>query len=210
MKKILILFAVSVAASFAPQFSLYSQSAPDVETIVIIRHGEKTQTELGQLNVMGLNRALALPDVLTGKFGKPDFIFAPDPSEQVGRKGRKVSYVRPLATIEPTAVKLGMSVNAQFGYTQIVKLQSELLKPEYSRAVVFIAWEHAEADRLAKNIVESCGGKRETVPDWPGKDFDSIFVIRISRSEGRMTAAFSVEKENLDGKLSNTFPSPGK
>jgi hypothetical protein len=52
-----------------------------VETIVFLRHGEKPDKEIGQLNCQGLNRALALPRILSSKFGKPDYIFAPARSE---------------------------------------------------------------------------------------------------------------------------------
>ena len=81
------------------------------ETIVLIRHGEKPVDGLGQLNCQGLNRSLALPRVLLAKFGKPAFIFAPNPTRQVNDKGRPYDYVRPLATIEPTAIQLGLPVN---------------------------------------------------------------------------------------------------
>src|SRR5271165_6976951 len=55
----------------------------DVETIVAIRHGEKPPEGLGNLSCRGLNRALALPNVLLSKYGKPEFIFAPNPTEKV-------------------------------------------------------------------------------------------------------------------------------
>ena len=42
----------------------------------VLRHGEKPLLGLGQLTCKGLNRALALPQVLLAKFGKPSFIFA--------------------------------------------------------------------------------------------------------------------------------------
>src|SRR5262245_11611330 len=50
------------------------------ETIVFMRHGEKPSGGLGQLTCQGLNRALALPSVLIGKFGRPDFVYAPNPN----------------------------------------------------------------------------------------------------------------------------------
>ena len=49
---------------------------PAGETIVLLRHGEKPPTGLGQLTCKGLNRALALPSLLIGRYGKPDFIYA--------------------------------------------------------------------------------------------------------------------------------------
>jgi len=54
------------------------------------------------LSCQGLNRSLALPDVLMAKFGRPAFIFAPNPQQQVNDKGQIYDYIRPLATIEPT------------------------------------------------------------------------------------------------------------
>jgi len=50
---------------------------------VLIRHGEKPPGGLGQLTCKGLNRSLALPSLLIGRYGKPDFIFAPDPAQRV-------------------------------------------------------------------------------------------------------------------------------
>jgi hypothetical protein len=89
------------------------------ETIVAIRHAEKPPGGLGQLTCRGLNRALALPKVLIGRFGKPDAIYAPDPADEVMDGSNSYSYVRPLVTIEPTAIALGMPVNTQIGYGDI-------------------------------------------------------------------------------------------
>ncbi|HEX7652271.1 MAG TPA: histidine phosphatase family protein, partial [Verrucomicrobiae bacterium] len=100
------------------------------QTIVCIRHGEKPKRGLGQLTPRGLNRALALPDVLLARYGKPQYIFAPNPTEKVdGKPG--YYYVRPLTTIEPTAIKCGLPVNTQFGYTEIKALENELNKTNY-------------------------------------------------------------------------------
>ncbi len=88
-----------------------------METIVCIRHGEKPHGGLGQLTNRGLNRSLALPEVLLKKYGTPQFIFAPNPSEKVD--GAKYFYIRPLATIEPTAIRCGLPVNTEFGYLEI-------------------------------------------------------------------------------------------
>ena len=71
---------------------------------MLVRHGEKPDKGLGQLDCQGLNRALALPAVIAKIFGKPSAIFAPDPSQQKEDDGVSYDYVRPLATIEPTAI----------------------------------------------------------------------------------------------------------
>src|SRR5580700_883634 len=87
-------FTVSIHADETTNSGpLIAASGPTVETIVCIRHGEKPKGGLGQLTCRGLNRALALPKVLLGKFGKPQFIFAPDPKQRVdGNPG--YDYVR--------------------------------------------------------------------------------------------------------------------
>ena len=100
------------------------------ETIVAIRHAEKPPASLGQLTCKGLNRALALPKVLIPRYGKPDRIYAPDPGTRIGRLGNlSYSYVRPLITIEPTAIQLGMPVNALIGFKNVGQLRIELVTP---------------------------------------------------------------------------------
>src|SRR5271154_1866439 len=121
--------------------------AESVETIVCVRHGEKPKAGLGQLTCRGLNRALALPKVLLAKFGKPDFVFAPNPAQKSDHD--RYYYVRPLMTIEPTAVRCGLPVNTQFGYKDIKGLENELQKTDYRKATVFVAWEHYYLDSFA-------------------------------------------------------------
>jgi hypothetical protein len=178
-----------------------------VETIVIVRHGEKPPAGLGQLKCRGLNRALALPKVLLSKFGRPDYIFAANPSVQL-RDGNSplYSYVRPLATIEPLAIELGMPVNTQIGFNQIQQLQAEVTKPMYSNAVIILAWEHGYQDDFAKNLMTAYGGDSSMVPPWSNDDYDSIFVIRLKRSGDKTRATFALDAEGLNGKLSDKCP----
>jgi hypothetical protein len=75
-----------------------------METIVFLRHSEK-QPGIGPIDLPGLNRALALPPVLIANFGRADYVFAPAPEGKVTEGGlRRFDYIRPLATIEPTAI----------------------------------------------------------------------------------------------------------
>jgi hypothetical protein len=178
-----------------------------VETIVCIRHGEKPPGGLGQLTCRGLNRALALPKVLLGKYGSPQFIFAPNPTQKVDPKGGKVAYyyVRPLATIEPTAIRCGLPVNTQFGFREIKALEGELQKQEYQNATVFVAWEHGQLDVFAKNLLQDNGGDPAQVPSWPDDEYDMIFVFKIVTENGQNTISFAVDHEGLNG-LSDTCP----
>jgi hypothetical protein len=171
-------------------------SPPTVETIICIRHGEKPTNGLGQLTCQGLNRALALPKVLLEKYGTPQFVFAPNPTQKVDNKGSY--YVRPLATIEPTAIRCGLPVNTQFGYKEIQGLEAELAQPRYATATVFVAWEHALLDDFVREMVGNYGADPKQVPSWPGQDYDTIFVLKITRTPGRASIVFTIDHENLD------------
>ena len=176
-----------------------------VETIVFIRHGEKPANDEGQLTCQGLNRALALPDLLIARYGTAQFVFAPATTKKPASKnagfapGTTFSYVRPLMTIEPTAIRLGLPVDTKFAYDEIGGLQSELTATAYQRATVFVAWEHAAVDQLVKRMVSAFGGDAAEVPDWPPDDYDSIFVVRLRTEGGKRTVSFAHEQEGLNG-----------
>ena len=118
------------------QPGLPTPPAAAVETIVFLRHGEKPDKEIGQLDCQGLNRALALPRVLMSKFGRPDFLFAPATTRlpKFGGGGGP-NYLRPLATIEPTAIQLGMPVDTDFGYSNIDGLRIRIDPAKISKRV---------------------------------------------------------------------------
>ena len=182
------------------------------ETIVMIRHGEKPRAGLGQLTCRGLNRALALPPLLIARYGKPDAIYAPDPAVEIqeGNFGPHYSYVRPLATIEPTAIRLGMPVNTQIGYDHIAELQQTLLQPSFAHSLIFVAWEHDNLYRFAQQMLQAYGDGASQLPPWRGWDYGTIYVLDIARSEngGKPHVTLSIQQENLGGKLTNTCPGP--
>ena len=182
------------------------------ETVVLIRHGEKPRGGLGQLTCKGMNRALALSSLLIGRYGKPDFIYAPNPSVQVkeGYNLPAYSYLRPLATIEPTAIRLGMPVNTQIGYDQIEELQQALLQPAYAHSLIFVAWEHIKLYEFAWQMLELYGSGPAQLPDWPNNDYETIYVFHITRSdkEGIPRATLEIQKEDLGNTLKDTCPGP--
>ena len=199
MRKLFISVFIGLvtATSVFAQTNAVESSVTNVETIVCVRHGEKPHGGRGQLNCKGLNRSLALPKVLLGKYGAPQFIFAPNPSEKVD--GAKFFYVRPLATIEPTAIRCGLPVNTEFGYLEIEGLENELNRPEYQNATVFVAWEHGLLDEFARNLVRHNGGSDKTVPSWRDDEYDMIFVFKITRENGQKKFSFTVDHEGLNG-----------
>ncbi|MGA7520860.1 MAG: hypothetical protein WBW84_00155 [Acidobacteriaceae bacterium] len=181
------------------------------ETIVAIRHAEKPAAGLGQLTCQGLNRALALPKILIGRYGRPEAIYAPDPAVQVNDWSNQLySYVRPLMTIEPTAIALGMPVNAQIGFTDISRLQSALTAPAYAHALIFVAWEHGMLNKFAQQMLGSYGDNPSLVPDWPNSDYDRIYIFKIQRDSGRPRLSFRIDHEDLNGHLSRACPGPAQ
>lgn len=169
------------------------------QKIIFIRHAEKPDQGLGQLNCRGLNRALALPAVLLAKFGKPDFVFASDPHEKKPDGGQLYNYVRPLLTVAPTAVQAGFPINTSFGFENIKGLQRELAAPRYQNAVVLVAWEHKKLEDMVKAMLAGTGGQPGAVPHWKGDDFDSIYVLTVQRDGGKAVASFRHEQQELNG-----------
>ncbi|MBK1613866.1 hypothetical protein CKO44_10335 [Rubrivivax gelatinosus] len=175
-------------------------------TIVILRHAEKPPLGLGQLDCRGLNRALALPAVLLRTYGAPSALYAPDPSVLKADKGVPYAYIRPLATIEPLAVRAGLPVQLHWSMEQVEPLAAHLLAQPAGTYVV--AWEHHWAARLARALVAGAGGDAARVPGWADDDFDSLYEVRLRRGEGGTTTAeFSIGHEGLDGQ-SSTCPAP--
>ncbi len=85
--------------------------------LVMFRHAEKPEAGLGQLSCQGLNRALALPGALLAAYGKPAALYAPNPGVAKDDDGVSYNYLRPLATIEPTAIRAGMTLQTRGGAT---------------------------------------------------------------------------------------------
>ena len=200
-----ILRRVGVRVGFVLAWTCAALGAQADTTLVLFRHGEKPAQGLGQLSCQGLNRALALPGVLVAQFGTPQALYAPNPGVTAIDRGTPYHYIRPLATIEPTAIRLGLPVNTTWGLTSLNEVGAELLSPAHRGQTLFVAWEHHLLVRLTRALVAEVQGDPTTVPDWPDDDFDTIFVVRIPLSG---PARFERSREGLDG-LSSTCPGAG-
>lgn len=193
---ILLTIMIAATAVIGGTTALAATSAANSgQVIVFMRHGEKPQAGLGQLSCTGLNRSLALPSVLTKIFGRPDAVFAPDPSKLKEDDGKAYAYIRPLATIEPTAIAAGLPVDTSIGYDDIDTLQKRLEGATGVRTI-FVAWEHKQIVKLVRAMLKASGGDPDQVPKWKGKDFDSLYVLTRG-PDGRLT--FSRQEEGLDG-----------
>jgi hypothetical protein len=113
---------------------------------------------------------------------------------------------RPLATIEPLAIRLGMGVQTPCGFAESSQLEDELSDPRYANKLIFVTWEHLYARKAAVDLVKAFHGDASQIPQWPGRDYDSLYVVKIHRAaDGTATAGFSLEHEGLDGQ-STTIP----
>ena len=201
LRKHRLALSIALATALAAPAMAHAAS-PDTETLVFLRHGEKPAKGYGQLDCQGLNRALALPAVIAAKFGKPDAIYAPNPSMQKRDDGELYDYVRPLAMIEPTAIQYALPVRTAYGYAQIDALERALVKPEYRGKLIVTAWEHREIEDLVRDIVNRYGDGQQEVPRWASKDFDSMYVVKLHWAGENQAprAIFSLDREGLDGR----------
>lgn len=167
-------------------------------TIVIVRHGEKPPQGLGQLTCQGLNRAMALAPLLLQRYGTPVALYATNPAQPKFDNGVAYAYIRPLATIEPLAIRIGMPVTLQWGMTETDALANQILT--IATGTQIVAWEHHWAETLARQLLTRLGGDPAEVPQWGGTDFDSVFVIRAESSKGDYRQVrFSHEQQGLNG-----------
>jgi hypothetical protein len=189
--------ALATLALAAPAPARAAAPASADETIVIIRHGEKPAQGLGQLSCRGLNRALALPGVLLARFGRPTALYAPNPAAKKADHGTLYAYIRPLATVEPLAIRAGEPVNIDWDMADVAGLAQHLLAQREGTYV--IAWEHHYGEKLARRLLAALHSAA-AVPEWDNADFDSIYVIRITTAEdGARQAAFAREQQGLNG-----------
>ncbi|HHQ2585810.1 TPA: histidine phosphatase family protein [Providencia rettgeri] len=174
-------------------FFVFSSIAHSTQTIVFIRHAEKPNNDSGQLTCKGVNRALALPDVLISQFGKPDALFASAP-----KQNKLGSSLRAVQTITPIAIKLSLPISLNYHAKETKKLQDTLLSRKYENSVIFIAWEHDNLVKAARDIMQNEGGNSGEIPKWQSNDFDSIYVLRINHDKSSKIITFERTQQGLD------------
>ncbi|EFQ64299.1 MULTISPECIES: hypothetical protein [Pseudomonas] len=187
-----------------------AQPVDGVQTLVFLRHGEKPAGGLGQLNCQGLNRAMNLATVLPEKFGKADFVFAANPTRNVeeGERDNSYSYIRPLMTISPSAIKLGLPVNIKFSANDTSDLADELVEDKYHNATIYTAWSHGYLPELINKVASEASGEKHTITeDWSGNDYDTLYVLTLTWHNGKASLLSRNYKQGLnDG--DQTCPEP--
>jgi hypothetical protein len=101
--------------------------------------------------------------VLAARFDRPAALFAPNPGVRKKDNGVPYNYIRPLATIEPTAIRLGLPVNTDIGLDELDALQAAITSPAYRDATVFVSWEHRLVAKMAAQLLPY--GHPAQVPD---------------------------------------------
>ena len=178
-----------------------AEQVDGVQTLVFLRHGEKPAGGLGQLNCQGLNRAMNLATVLPEKFGKANFVFAANPTRNVeeGEKDNSYSYIRPLMTISPSAIKLGLPVNIKFSANDTTALADELVEDKYHNAIIYTAWSHGYLPELINKVASEASGEKHTITqDWSGSDYDTLYVLTLTWHNGKASLLSRNYKQGLD------------
>jgi len=189
MKKTTLAICLSILCMCC-SFSLHAQLLPKgvLLRVVIIRHGEKPDST-NNLSCIGLNRALALPNVLDTVTGKPDYTFVP-----TIKTGKKTSSARMFQTVTPFAVQQQLAIDSKYAETDTVGAAQEVMK---KRGMVLMVWEHGNIPGLARNL-----GVKGNL-SWSGKDFDSIWIIDYTEEDSKG----KLKKPTLTIKQENIHPS---
>ena len=194
---------LAVSALFLSLESSESRAQPvdGTQTLVFLRHAEKPEGGLGQLNCQGLNRAIDLSTLLPEKFGAADYVFAANPTRNVeeGELDNSYSYIRPLMTISPAAIKLGLPVNIEFSANDTSDLARELLEDKYHNSTIYTAWSHGYLPELINKVAGKAVGKKQNITDdWESGDYDSLYVLTLTWHNGKASLQSQSYKQGLD------------
>ena len=195
------LLAVSALTLSLESSQIRAQPVDGTQTLIFLRHAEKPEGGLGQLNCQGLNRAIELSTLLPEKFGKADYVFAANPTRNVeeGELDNSYSYIRPLMTISPAAIKLGLPVNIEFSANDTSDLARELTEDKYHNATIYTAWSHGYLPELINKVAGKAVGEKQTITDdWASGDFDSLYVLTLTWHNGKASLQSHSYKQGLD------------
>jgi len=143
--------------------------------ILIMRHAQKPDTG-HKLSRTGKTRADACASyfanlVIDGKHLKLDRIFA--------TKDTRHSH-RPRLTVEPTARKLGLTIDDRFKDRQFLDLVDEI-KSWPRGENVLISWHHSTIPRMLRAFGAD---PQKLLPNgkWPGHSFDWLIELRYNQN----------------------------
>ncbi|MNI62108.1 hypothetical protein D3C73_1174140 [compost metagenome] len=128
-------------------------------------------------------------------------MFAANPTRNVeeGELDNSYSYIRPLMTISPSAIKLGLPVNIDYSANDTNDLANELLSNKYHNSVIYTAWSHGYLPELINKVAGKAVGKKQNITDdWESGDFDSLYVLTLTWRNGEASLESHSYKQGLD------------
>src|SRR6185436_19258255 len=124
--------------------------------------------------------------------------YAPNPTVKIADPAGSFYYVRPLAALEPVAIRAGISVNTNYGYNNVSGLQSVLINAAKASAIVFVPWEHTYLVKIVQSIMNAYGGGA-AVPAWVPGDYDRLYVVHVTYTASGIHAWFELDRQGLNG-----------
>ncbi len=174
MKRLILIGLIIASALFCTKVR-----AQQNLRIVFIRHGEKPPKG-DNLTCQGINRALALPQVLVKKFGVPQAIYVP----ALGL-GEATKHARMFETVMPLAAKYNLQINTSHQEKDSTQIAADL---KTKTGVVLVVWEHKALVSLMHAL-----GIEEPALKWPDDDYDSIWILDFKDAKPQFTR----DKENI-------------
>jgi hypothetical protein len=163
-------WTVAIAAAGPAPQPEGSKSHPAL--VLLIRHAEKPPDEAVSVSLspQGRKRADALPGLFTRSQARP--VPFPAPQFLFATKNSKHSH-RPVETVTPLAVNLGLRVHAEIADEDFAKVAGELFgKTKYAGKTVLICWHHATLPDLAHAL-----GATDAPGHFKGSVFDRVWQI---------------------------------
>ena len=152
--------------------------------VVIIRHAEKPSSGGDNLSCQGQNRATKLPQIITQKFGKPDYIYVP-----ALKSDKSTAHSRMFQTATPLAIKYDIAINSKYSETDYADIANSVFK---KTGTVLMVWSHSEIPALAEALGVS------DAPDWQKQDFDGVWVLTYADKKPQLTQDIEGINPSLD------------
>lgn len=167
-------------------------------TVYLIRHGEKDSD--GCESSTGLQRGDNLYDCFASKFDVPEWVYA--------FKYNCDTCQRCEQTVHAISKAIGMSgPDMSYGahdckreWGSCTSWADAIMSKLSKHPVVLVAAEHGHIQYLAHDL----GVAKADIPDWPGKDYDTVLKLKFSNSK----LVFSVDKQGGPGPKPGPSPTP--
>ena len=197
---IFLLYLFTISTSISSLALGNDLSSDSLQTLIFIRHGEKPANNLGQLDCRGFNRSLKLPAYFRANFPPPTAIYAPLPAPRRAKQDNEVhyyDYIRPLATIEPTAISFGLPVNVEIPHNRPRQLITALLNYKYRNSVIYISWEHHYLTEIGHLLFKRFK-YQGTLTKWRGGDYERVMIFEITTNKkGERKLKFHETRQGL-------------